>query len=140
MGIGLSWPWMKDSPAARILVVDDEKTVRRLLERFLTKEGFQVLTAGEGKDALELVKCQKPHVILLDIRMPGMDGMEVLKAIRQIDPSVPIVMLTGVTDLDHIKLAVGLGADDYLLKPFDLSYVLSYLGHYLQERVERTTP
>jgi DNA-binding response OmpR family regulator len=108
-----------ESPASAILIVDDEKPVRDLLERLLTSKGFQVSTTGDSIDALLAIKREKPNLILLDIHMPGMDGMQVLKAIREIDQSTRIMMLAAATDLDGVEEAIALGANGYLLKPFD---------------------
>jgi DNA-binding response OmpR family regulator len=101
-----------------ILVVDDDRKILRLLRIELTAQGFQVLMAERGQDAIELVERQRPDLVVLDIIMPGMDGLEVLKRLRE-STGVPVILLTAKgTDADKI-LGLELGADDYLAKPFN---------------------
>ncbi|MBI4052238.1 MAG: response regulator [Elusimicrobia bacterium] len=107
----------------RILVVDDEESVRQVLARFLTRKGFSVFTAGDGPEALDLIKKERPHLMLLDVRMPGMDGMQVLRSARELDKEIGILVATAVSDVDLAKQMMSLGAFDYILKPFDLSYL-----------------
>ncbi|MGE3598217.1 MAG: response regulator transcription factor, partial [Dehalococcoidia bacterium] len=100
-----------------ILVVDDDHKILRLLRTTLTPE-FQVLQAERGPDALDIVSRQRPDLVVLDIIMPGMDGLEVLKRIRE-NSGVPVILLTAKgTDSDKIQ-GLELGADDYLAKPFN---------------------
>lgn len=102
----------------RILVVDDEPAIVTLLKFNLEQAGFEVITAEDGIKALNLAKEKFPHLIILDLMLPGMDGMEVCKTLRQEKISTPILMLTAKDDeLDKI-LGLELGADDYLTKPF----------------------
>ncbi len=101
-----------------VLVVDDDHKILRLLRIELTAQGFQVLMAERGKDALETVERQRPDLVVMDIIMPGMDGLETLKRIRETS-GVPVILLTAMgTDTDKIK-GLELGADDYLAKPFN---------------------
>ncbi len=100
-----------------ILVVDDEERLTSLLQAYLQQEGFQVLTAGNGLEALEVVRRDPPDLIVLDIMMPEMDGVEFLKAFRA-QHSTPVILLTArVGDEDKV-IGLELGADDYLTKPF----------------------
>ncbi len=108
---------------AKILVVDDEKVIRDMLEKFLSRKGYEVVTADSGQKALEKLKTEKPKVILLDIRMPGMGGVEAIKKIREIDKDVGVIMATAVMDEEVAKETIGLGAADYIVKPFDLDYM-----------------
>ena len=107
----------------RILVVDDEVETCALLERYLTKKGFQVYTALSGEDAVNIVKEERPHIVLLDIRMPGMGGIEALKKIKEIDREIGVVMITAVKEEETAKEILKLGADDYITKPMDLKYL-----------------
>jgi DNA-binding response OmpR family regulator len=101
-----------------VLVVDDDHKILRLLRIELTAQGFQVIMAEGGADALELVERQRPDLVVLDIIMPGMDGHEVLRRIRE-KSGVPVILLTAKgTDSDKIA-GLELGADDYLAKPFN---------------------
>jgi len=107
----------------RILVVDDEIHVVRLLKKFLTSKGYEVYTATSGQEAIEQAKTVNPHVIMLDIIMPGMGGIDTLKEIKKNNPKVAVVMLTAVIDEELAKRAIELGADDYITKPIDLNYI-----------------
>jgi len=107
----------------RILVVDDEVETCDLLKRYLTKKGFQVYTALSGEDAVNIVKEERPHIVLLDIRMPGMGGIEALKKIKEIDREIGVVMITAVKEEETAKEILKLGADDYITKPMDLKYL-----------------
>lgn len=110
---------------ARILFVDDEEHLRVLVHDQLTSEGFSVGTADDGDVALECLARETYDVVLLDIRMPRMSGIEVLKKIRQMKLGVRVIMLTAVDDLSVAMEAVKNGAYDYLTKPYDLSRLLS---------------
>lgn len=102
----------------KILVVDDELSIAKLLQFNLEKAGFEVVSAYDGKQALEMVSQEKPDFIILDLMLPKIDGMDVCKALRQDRINTPILMLTAKDDeLDKI-LGLELGADDYLTKPF----------------------
>jgi len=107
----------------KILVVDDEIIIRDLLEDFLSRKGYDVYTASDGRAAIAEVKEIKPHIVLLDIMMPGMDGIDTLEEIRRIDPRVGVIMITGVLDEKLGRRAMKLGAFDYITKPLDLDYL-----------------
>ncbi|MBD3426414.1 MAG: response regulator [Candidatus Omnitrophica bacterium] len=108
---------------AKILVVDDEKTIRDILETFLEKKGYEVATAATAEECLEKLKNEKPKIILLDIRLPGMSGVEAIKKIRRIDENVGVIMATAVLDEEVAKKTIEMGAADYIVKPFDLDYL-----------------
>ncbi len=105
----------------RILVVDDEPDVVRLVEFRLQREGFDILTASDGRSALDLLEHEKPDLIVLDIMMPLMDGMEVLRQIRQHRGTsrIPVIMLTAKTASVTVDEARQLWVSDYVMKPFD---------------------
>jgi len=107
----------------KILIVDDEKPVCDMLEKFLIKKGYETVIALSGEEAIRKVNEERPHLILLDIRMPGMDGIETLKKIREIDKKVGIVMITAVKDDDVGRKCAELGAYDYITKPLDFEYL-----------------
>jgi two-component system KDP operon response regulator KdpE len=111
--------------AIRILVVDDEPAIRRALRPPLLELGFQVAEASRGEEALQLLRASKFDVVLLDINMPGIGGMETLRRIRAFAPRLPVLMLT-VRDQEHDKVeALDLGADDYITKPFGIRELLA---------------
>lgn len=105
---------------ARILVVDDEQETREFISEFLTLRGYHVLTAGNGTQAISTVQNERPHVVLLDIKMPDIDGIEVLQRIRAIDKEIGIIMVTAVKDEGIGEYTLKLGASDYITKPIDL--------------------
>jgi len=104
----------------KILVVDDEVKTCELLERFLKKKGYNVITSNNGEDALERVRNEKPDIMLVDINMPGMHGLEVLKKAREIKPEIMVIINTAYGDLPSAIEAIRLNAFDYVLKPVNL--------------------
>ncbi len=103
--------------AKTILVVDDKANVRQLLSEYLTGQGFKVVTATNGREALYAARHETPDVILLDIMMPEMDGYEFLRAYRR-ERSTPVIILTAKEEETDAVLGLELGADDYVIKPF----------------------
>ena len=108
---------------ARILVVDDEPDAVELLQEFLTAKGYDVIIACDGEEALRQVKEHRPHLILLDVRMPKLNGMEVLKRVREIDHEVGVIMVTAVNEEETGREALKMGAFDYITKPLALQYL-----------------
>ncbi|KAF0217292.1 MAG: Fis family transcriptional [Geobacteraceae bacterium] len=104
----------------KILVVDDEHLIRWSLEQNLKKQGYDVLTAGNGEDALKLAREEQPDLVLLDIQLPGMNGLEVLEKIKEIDDDIIVIMVTAHGGLETAVNAMRLGAYDYINKPFNL--------------------
>jgi signal transduction histidine kinase len=116
-----------------ILVVDDEEGPRMSL-RFVFKDDFEVYTAEDGATALELVQKNKIDIAILDIRMPGMSGVEVLERIKYIDPTIEVIMLTAFETTDTIRQALKLRACDYLNKPYDLTALRASVSAAMQRR------
>ena len=100
-----------------ILVVDDEPKIVKLAQDYLEKNGYRVASAGDGKTALAAFRHQKPDLVVLDLNLPGMDGLDVCRAIRR-ESDVPIIMLTARVDEVDRLIGLELGADDYITKPF----------------------
>jgi len=109
----------------RILVVDDDPAVASVLRRGLAYEGYRVDTAGNGTDALRLALERPPSLVVLDIMMPGMDGLEVCRRLRAADQSLPILFLTAKDAPKDQVIGLETGADDYVTKPFDLDVLLA---------------
>ncbi|MCK5541543.1 MAG: response regulator [Desulfobacterales bacterium] len=108
----------------RIMLVDDEERYLQTTKKLIEKKGFEVLTAQSGKDALEKLKLQNVHVVILDVKMPGMDGNETLKAIRTLYPLVEVIMLTGHATLSSAIDGLKSGAYDFLMKPADIEIII----------------
>lgn len=118
----------------KVLVADDEQTVRDLLKRTLEEAGYEVVTAGSGLEALERVCEQEVGVVLLDIKMPGMTGMEVLGKLTADWPEICVIMVTAVVDAQTAVEAMKLGAYDYITKPFNLDDVLLKMRRAIEKR------
>lgn len=116
-----------------VLVVDDELSIRESFSLIL-EDRYRVLQAASGEAALKSATDQKIDIIYLDIRMPGMDGIETLKRLKQIDPALEIIMVTAVNDVQKASQAVKLGARDYIVKPFDVNNVLRLTDQILKKR------
>ena len=104
----------------KILVVDDEIDVCDFVKSFFEERDFQVFTALSGNEAMRILRKESPHIILLDIRMKGIDGIETLSRIRQLDKKVKVIMVTAVEDQDKMEAARKLGASEYITKPLVL--------------------
>lgn len=118
-----------------ILIVDDEKEIRNLIAIYLKNEGYQVLEASDGEEGLQLLKKQEVHLIVLDLMMPNVDGMEMCMKVREL-AEMPIIMLTAKSqDMDKI-MGLTIGADDYVTKPFNplelVARIKSQLRRYLK--------
>ncbi len=110
--------------ADKILVVDDEEDIRSLLCSFLEGQGYQVILASDGNEALDLVETENAQVIILDIKLPGLNGIEVCKRLKAQEKtrSIPVIIITGFGD--NKLLALDVGADDFVNKPFDMADLL----------------
>jgi PAS domain S-box-containing protein len=119
----------------RILVVDDEENICEMLSEFLKINGFEVETSTQGKEALDKVKNKGFDVMLLDIRMPDMDGIELLKTAKMVDPTLPVIMMTGNISVKSAIESMRYGAYDYITKPFDLDQALSAVKRGWEKKV-----
>ncbi|MFQ5894567.1 MAG: response regulator [Nitrospinota bacterium] len=115
-------------PRARILVADDEPDVCALLEEFLKARGYEVTLAYDGEEALAKVREQPPDLLLLDMRMPKRDGVGVMKELRTIAPDLPVVLVTGIGDMELTREALRLGATGYVPKPINFDYLEMSIG------------
>ncbi|NOU63282.1 response regulator [Paenibacillus sp. LMG 31461] len=104
----------------KVLVVDDQNGIRVLLMEVFSNEGYDTYQASNGKLALEIVRNVSPDLILLDMKIPGMDGLDILKHVKEIDVSIKVIMMTAYGELDMIKEATDLGAIMHFTKPFDI--------------------
>lgn len=120
--------------AKKIVVVDDEKPIADILQFNLEKEGYDVLTANDGDEALELILKEVPDLVLLDIMLPGKDGMEICREVRK-SHDMPIIMLTAKDDEIDKVLGLELGADDYVTKPFSTRELIARVKANLRRKV-----
>jgi two-component system, OmpR family, KDP operon response regulator KdpE len=131
------------APAAslRVLLVDDEPAIRRFLRLSFDAEGYQVEEAGDGKAALDMLQTKAPDLLILDLGLPDLDGFEVIRQLRDLGSSIPIVVLSSRTDEKGKVQALDLGADDYVTKPFGIDELLARtrtaLRHRLQQQGEK---
>ena len=116
----------------KVLVVDDEEAVRNLLQRILEEAGYQVTTAADGREALYKVSLEEAEVVLMDIKMPEMSGMEVLSKLTADSPDVCVIMVTSVANIDTAVEALKIGAYDYINKPFDRDDVKQKVGKAIE--------
>ena len=107
----------------KILVVDDDPEVRMATRDFLSSKGYEVVVAEGGREAIRLIDASPPDVVLLDVLMPDIDGMETLKRIVATHPTMPVIMVTANADIEITSKVLQLGAADYVPKPFDLDYL-----------------
>jgi DNA-binding NtrC family response regulator len=119
---------------SRILIVDDDKGICELLSSVVEREGFKALVAGDGEMALKMIRSEDPDLLLLDIIMPGMDGMEVLRQAKDLDRELPVVLITGYADVQGAVKAMKAGAYDYLPKPFNNHEVIRIIHRALADR------
>ena len=124
----------------KILILDDEKGVCKHLEEFFKYRGYTVFAATNGKEALSIIKKQKPQILLLDIRMEGINGLDVLKKAKKDNANVKAIMITAMDDEATKLQAKELGADEYLTKPFSYDALEKLIIHMVNEvlRLEET--
>ena len=115
----------------KILVVDDEEALRTVLSAELEGEGYKVSSARDGSDAISILRTQTFDLILLDIKMPVIDGFEVLKFVKESQPTIKVIMLTGFADLKNAIESKKLGAEDFVSKPYDLVDLLTTVERVL---------
>ena len=127
-------PPADEQDALRILVVDDEEHIVNFLRMGLSYEGFAVATAEDGETALEQVEHFHPHLVILDLMLPGMDGLELAERLRQ-DPELLIIMLTARDQVADRVTGLRLGADDYMVKPFDFEELLARIEAVTRRRM-----
>lgn len=114
-----------------ILVIDDQPGIRRLLMEVLTEEGYAVHTAANGYEGIQKVNELKPHLILMDMKMPGMDGIETLRELKRMNQADKVIMMTAYGELELVNQAKELGAYAYITKPFDIIALCTIISNQL---------
>ena len=122
------------TPHERILVVDDEEQMRGLLVKVLERKGYQVSVCGNGADALDFLEREPADLVVTDVRMPGLSGMEALRAIKELNPEIVVIIMTAFGSIDQAVQAVKEGAYDYINKPFKIDEILLTIKKALEER------
>jgi two-component system response regulator (stage 0 sporulation protein F) len=117
--------------AKKVLIVDDQFGIRVLLQEVLLQEGYQVFQAANGPTALEIVKQESPDLILLDMKIPGMDGLEILRNLRKMGAESKVIMMTAYGELDLIQEAMEMGALAHFTKPFDIDELRQAVNAHL---------
>jgi response regulator RpfG family c-di-GMP phosphodiesterase len=107
----------------KLLIVEDERNMREFLKDFFEKQNYEVYTVSNGEEALKLIRNLRPHLVFLDIGLPGMSGIDILARIKEMDNTIKVIMVTAVQDKQKIEEATRLGASDYVMKPFSFEYM-----------------
>lgn len=123
----------------KILLVDDDPNIRQLVNLYLEKEGFEVIMADRGDEAVKVFKATPPNLILLDLMLPGMDGWQVCREVRKVS-NIPIIMLTAKDETFDKVLGLELGADDYMVKPFEMKELVARIKAVLRRFQNADTP
>lgn len=118
----------------KVLVVDDEEEIRELCRRVLNKEGYVVHLAGNGEEALEILHNNKYHVAIVDLKMPSIDGMTVMKEIKENYPQTDVIIITGFGTIRSAVEAIQQGAADYLPKPFEIEELHGAIENCLKKK------
>ena len=119
-------------PLITLLIIDDDPMACRIFKKILGEEGYSILTATDAVKGLRLIKEKSPEIVFLDIQMPRIDWIELLRRIRKINQDVTVIMLTGFATLDTARKAMELGAHDYVTKPFDLEAIKASIRDALE--------
>lgn len=123
--------------AEKILIIEDDEIVAKVLKRAIEKEGFETFVASDGVKGLEIFNREKPPIVLTDLKMPNMDGFEILHNIKKIDPITEVIIVTGFGDIDTAIMAIREGAIDYLKKPIDLEELITAIGRASERLSEK---
>lgn len=127
---------MEDSQIT-ILVADDQKGIRRLLYEVFKLERYEVIPAANGREAIDLVQKVKPDIMLLDMKMPGLDGLATLRELRRLGLQVCVILMTAYGELEIVKEAISLGARMHITKPFDVNELKELVGRLVAEQREK---
>ncbi|WP_141395239.1 MULTISPECIES: response regulator [Bacillus] len=119
----------------KLLIVDDQFGIRILLNEVFSKEGYQTFQAANGYQALDIVEKHSPDLVLLDMKIPGMDGIEILKRLKAINKDIQVIIMTAYGELDMIQESKDLGAITHFAKPFDIDEIREAVRKYMPQSV-----
>jgi len=128
-----------------ILIIDDDEHLRKGFERMLTEEGYSVRSASSGEAGIEIIHANVPDLVILDVRLPGINGLQAFKIIHEMEPKLPVIIMTGYGTTETAIEATKMGAFDYILKPFDIPDMLSQVkqaleaGRFMRSPVDMNT-
>lgn len=128
------FPTVQTTPAPAVLVVDDDEAIREMLAAVLSRDGLSVTTAADGVEAVAAFAAQRHAVVLMDVRMPRMTGLQALAEIRKLDRSTAVILMTAFAEVGSAVQAIKDGAFDYVIKPFDIAEIQLQVGRALQMR------
>ena len=120
----------------RVLIVDDEPDVLRLVALRLKKSGYEILAASDGKEGFDIISSEKPDLVLLDLRLPNMDGVDICKQVKndEVLRHIPIILFTATSDIEVADKAKEAGANDYMVKPFEPDELLEKISGIIQDK------
>lgn len=118
----------------KLLIVDDQKGIRRLLTEVFLEYGYEIESCANGLKALELIPEFKPDLIIMDVKMPGMNGIDVIKKVREMNKDIKVIMMTAYGDQHYISQAEALDVAKFIIKPFDLNELKKQVGEILQDK------
>jgi len=119
----------------KLLIVDDQLGIRMLLHEIFEKEGYQIFQAANGVNALQIVKQEAPDLVILDMKLPEMDGLDILKQIKQDNPEIHVIIMTAYGELSVIQEAINHGALTYFAKPFNIDEVIAVVKQELPAEI-----
>jgi two-component system response regulator (stage 0 sporulation protein F) len=125
---------LNNDSETKILIIDDQEGIRQLLREVFKDSGYSIFTAANGKEALEIASSEKPQLAMLDMKLPGMNGIQILEQLKKTNPDLKVIMMTAYGDAQTVNKAIGLGAICCMFKPFDIFEVKSRVNEILLER------
>lgn len=108
----------------KVLIVDDEEMAIKLLEHEMIGAGYEVISCTDGREALEMIKNEEPNLVISDIMMPFMSGLELLEVIKADNKKIPVILISALDDVEVIQTAIGMGADDFVIKPVNMNELI----------------
>ena len=121
----------------KILVVDDEEMSIKLIEMQLLKDNHQILTSTDGREAVDIIKNEQPDLVISDIMMPFMSGLELLEIIKAENKKIPVILISALDDVEVVQTAIGMGADDFIIKPVKMDELALRIQRVMANAIKR---